>query len=218
MAGNPNCPTKIEERKKCQINITSSNINKQKQENSSNSVWTVNGNKRINHIRPPSPMVNVGGGVDHFNRGAGGVHHPNRDVGGVDYSDHGVGGADRFDRGGFLDISNKLDLLMLKVEHLSMEQTKINSSINNVNQLINQCHLENKLMKEFILNKLCPYVCQLSETFLGKCKPADKDKLRPLFIQFNQGVKELAKLTKHDQPSHVTLPNSSSNESISDQF
>jgi hypothetical protein len=69
-------------------------------------------------------------------------------------------------------------------------------------------------MKEFILNKFCPYVYQLSEAFLGKNKQVEKDKLRTLFIQFKHDSKEAAKSTDYDQRSNVSLPNSSSNESI----
>jgi hypothetical protein len=182
MAGNPNCPAKIEERRKYHTNITSSTTNNQKQVNSSSSVWTANGIKFNTHIRPPSPMENA---------------QVNADQGVV-----------------FLDISKKLDLMMIKMEHLSAEQSKINLSINNSNQLINQCHKEINSMKEFIMNKFCPYVYQLSEAFLGKNKQVEKDKLRSLFIQFKLDSKEAAKSTDYDQRSNVSLPNSSSNESI----
>ena len=148
MAGSPNCPTKIEERRKCQMNNTSSINNKPKQDNSSSSVWTDTGSKRNTYIRPPNPLQNAQGNVD---------------------------------QGALLDISMKLDLMMIKIELLSEEQSKINTSIINSNQVINQCHKEINVMKEFIVNKFCPYVCQLSEVVLGKNKQGDKDKLRLLF-------------------------------------
>ncbi|CAF3500209.1 unnamed protein product [Rotaria socialis] len=42
----------------------------------------------------------------------------------------------------------------------------MNSTIHNANELINACHREINLMKEFILNKICPFVCELSDALL----------------------------------------------------
>ncbi|CAF3948669.1 unnamed protein product [Rotaria sp. Silwood1] len=117
-----------------------------------------------------------------------------------------------------LDISKKLDLLMIKIEHLSTEQAKINSSTHNSIQLLTSCHKEINLLKEFILNKFCPFVCEMSDAFLGKSKQVEKDRLRPLLIQFKQDFKEATKSTAFDTRTNAILPNSSSNESISDDF
>ncbi|CAF3374466.1 unnamed protein product [Rotaria sp. Silwood2] len=123
-----------------------------------------------------------------------------------------------FDKSVILDISKKLDLLMTKIELFSTEQVKINSSLNNMNQLINSCYKEVNLMKEFPMNSVCPFVCELSDAFLGKSKQVEKDRLRPLLVKFKQDFKEATKSTVLDTRSNAILPNSSPNESISEDF
>ncbi|CAF4389064.1 unnamed protein product [Rotaria socialis] len=75
-------------------------------------------------------------------------------------------GHENIDSNVMCNISKKLDLLMVKIKYLSIEQTKMNSTIHNANELINACHREINLMKEFILNKICPFVCELSDALL----------------------------------------------------
>lgn len=187
MAGNPNCSTKIEERRKHQFNSASSTtINEPKQRNaSSSSVWSSNPVKRITHT---GPLVSV-------------------------EEEPSVSG-----RNGLSDISKKLDMLMVKMELISAEQTKFNSSINNTNHLITQCNKEIDAMKEFIYNQICPFVCQLGEVFLCKSKQVGKERLRPLLVQFKKVVEETIKSTGDDQRAAATLPNSSSDESLSDDI
>jgi hypothetical protein len=186
MAGNPNCPTKIEERRKYQNNISSSAINnKSRQENPSASVWTTNQSTRNIPIRLSTAIETV---------------------------------QENTDPSTIFDISKKLDLIMNKIELMSTEQAKIHSSIYDTNQFVNSCYKKIDLMKEFIMNKLCPFVCELSDAFLGKNKQVEKDRLRPLLVQFKHDSKEVNKSTVFDSRAHVILPNSSSNESISNDL
>ena len=119
------------------------------------------------------------------------------------------------DQNMMLSISKKLDLLMIKIENLTSEQAKINLNMNNANLLINSCHKEINLMKEFIMHKVCPFVCELSDSFLGKNKQAEKDRLRPLLIQLKQDIDETNKSNVTNPRATATLSNSSSNESLS---
>ena len=73
-------------------------------------------------------------------------------------------------------------------------------------------------MKDLILNKICPFAGELNEVFLRTSKQVEKDRLRPLLIQFKQDLKELPKSNVIDSRSNVSLPNSSSNESISEDI
>ncbi|CAF3798525.1 unnamed protein product [Rotaria sp. Silwood1] len=185
MAGNPNYPIKIEERRRYQSSISTTTNNKSKQENLSSSVWTTNQPKCNTPIYPSSTINNV---------------------------------QKITDASAILDLSKKIDLLTIKIEHFSTEQVKINSSLNNMYQHINSCQKEIYSMKEFIMNKFYPFVCELSNVFLGKSKQAEKDRLRPLFIQFKQDFKEVTKSIAFVTRSNAISPNSSSNESISNDF
>lgn len=107
---------------------------------------------------------------------------------------------------------------MIKMELISAEQAKFNSSIINTNHLVNQCNKEINGIKEFIFNQICPFVCQLGEVFLGKSKQVEKERLRPILVQFKKVIEETIKSTGDDQRDIATLPNSSSDESLSDDI
>ncbi|CAF4991344.1 unnamed protein product, partial [Rotaria magnacalcarata] len=160
LTGSPNCPIKIDERRKYQNSIISSINNKIKQQNFSSSVWATNEHQRNLTGLTSNSIETVQA---------------------------------RVDTSAFLDISMKLDLLMIKIEHLTSEQAKMNSSINHANQLINSCNKQINETKEFLMNRLCPFVCELSDAFLGKNKQVEKDRLRPLFLQFKHDLNEATK-------------------------
>ena len=114
----------------------------------------------------------------------------------------------------FLDISKKLDLIMTKIENFSIEQEKIKSSIVNFNKQLVVCHEEINTMKEFIFDKLCTFIGEISETISGKCKLVEKDKLRVLSSKFKEDFKNISKARAADSRSTISLTKSSSNESI----
>jgi hypothetical protein len=181
MAGSPNCPVKVEERRKHQSNTIPSFNNKPIQEKSSSSVWTTNERRRNTSVNLSSPVQNVLMNVE---------------------------------QNTMSDISKKLDLIMIKIEHLSIEQATTNSSITNAYQLINSCQKDINFIKEFIMNSVCPFVCDLSNAFLGKSKQAEQDRLRPLFAQFKHQFEEATKVLVANPNEKSMLSRSSSNESI----
>ncbi|CAF2988066.1 unnamed protein product [Rotaria sp. Silwood2] len=57
-----------------------------------------------------------------------------------------------------------------------------------------------------------------SDAFLGKSKQAEKDRLRPLLVQFKQDFQNVNKLAVFDSRTNITLPSSSSNEPINNDI
>ena len=114
-----------------------------------------------------------------------------------------------------LAIDKKLDLLMNKIDVLVTEQATTNSNINNLNQQINRCHSNVDSIKQFILNSLCPYVAQLSESFLGKTNQQRKEKLHVSYTQFKQNLQSFETNLSIDSYQPNMLQSSSPNESNS---
>ena len=186
MAGNPNCPAKIEERKKYQNNIPSSTSIQSKHQRTA----------------PPAPWSTTSS-----------KHNPHADPFVVlEKSTHFID----VDQNIFLNITNKIDLLSNKLEHIAAEQAKLIFSVNNVNQRINLFNKETQTIKDIIINQICPFVDQLAEVVLGKNKAADKDKLRSKLVHFNESIKSAIKSTDGDQLLFLPLPDPSPNESASE--
>ena len=111
-------------------------------------------------------------------------------------------------------IVNKLDLIMSKINQLVDEQEKITMSIHHVHQRINICRKEIRLMNELMIDKVCPYVIELSETFIGKNKQAAKEKIQSLLNRFKRDVKQKTMSISSYQKANIGLHDLSLNESI----
>ena len=73
-----------------------------------------------------------------------------------------------------LTIVNKLDFIMSTIERLVNAQEKITMSMYHVHQRINMCRNEINLMNELMIDKVCPYVIELSGAFIGKNEQATR--------------------------------------------
>ena len=91
----------------------------------------------------------------------------------------------------------------------------MNANITKAFRLINSWQKDLATLKEFIFEKVCPYIFNLSDAFLGKTKSTEQDKLRPLFMNFKQQYEEVVKSHVIKQNEKSTLSRSSSDESIS---
>ena len=110
-------------------------------------------------------------------------------------------------------IVNKIDLITSKIEQLVNEQEKI-MSIHHVHQRINMCRKEVSLMNELMIDKVCPYVIELSEAFIGKNKQASKEKMQSLLNRSNHDVKQTTTAITSYQKANIGLHGFSLNGSI----
>ncbi|CAF5023626.1 unnamed protein product, partial [Rotaria magnacalcarata] len=113
------------------------------------------------------------------------------------------------------DINKKLDQIMNKMEQITNEQTNINASITKAFRLINSWQKDLASLKEFIIDKVCPYIFNLGEAFLEAKKQTEQEKLRPIFMKFKQQYEEIVELHDIKQNEKPILSRSTSNESIS---
>ena len=98
-------------------------------------------------------------------------------------------------------IVNKLNLITSKIEQLVNEQ-ETTMNIYNVHQLINMCRREISLMNELMIDKVCPYVVELSEAFIGKNKQAAKEKIQSLLNRFKHDLNHTtASITSYPRAS-----------------
>jgi hypothetical protein len=179
LTGSPNCPVKIEERRKCIVDKQASNIHPSQQKSSSSSIWTTQSHEHIataSSYKPTTSSITFDNTIT------------------------------------ISDISKKLDLVLTKIEELSLEQSKIIISVNKLNQNYHICRNEIDLIKKFIQNTISPYLCQLSEAFMGKSKQIEKT-LRPLYLKFKDNIQEQLltadAVFQSNPPSHTSSPNES---------
>jgi len=192
LAGNPNCPIKIEARKK-QLASTSSQTTTKPKPNQIP--------KLVNNLIPPTSAW--------LNNNRNTIDSPDFLYSQSNVMSCNIGPPD------LLAIDKKLDLLMNKIDVLVTEQTTTNSNINILNQQINRCHSNVDSIKQFILNSLCPYVAQLSESFLGKTNQQRKEKLHVSYTQFKQNLQSFETNLSIDSYQPNMLQSSSPNESNS---
>lgn len=119
-----------------------------------------------------------------------------------------------------LNLSKKLDLLIVKVEYLTTEQSKITIKLNSTNKYIDVCQQEIDSTKKFLTNKTCQFICKLSEAFVGKNKQNEQDRLRPFLFQFKKDLEEEINMQSASDRSQEIRPlsKSSSNESLDSAF
>ncbi|UJR19423.1 hypothetical protein I4U23_022553 [Adineta vaga] len=84
------------------------------------------------------------------------------------------------------DIGEKLDQIMKRIEQLTNEQVKMNEKITNAFQQIEACQKNVDALKEFIMDRVCPFICNLGYAFLGKNKQNEQDKIFPILVNFKQ--------------------------------
>ena len=185
MAGNPNCPQKIEERKKAQSAVAMAANNRPPPRPPRVSAWKTGNLTGSDSSTSTATTINV-----------------QSETSGASLQDLAV----------------KLDRLTDIVEKLAAEQSKITTMINSTNQLVDAMRKETDAMKEFIANKVCRFVCNLADAFLGNQKKTEQDRLRPLLFQFKRDVdSQLSKTANCDnqQATSSRQTASSPNESSS---
>ena len=185
LAGSPNCPIKIDARRKYQNSISSSINKTTKLQNASSSVWSTNEHQRIAPVlkSSSSDTVQASGNTSMV-----------------------------------LDLSKKIDLLMIKIENLATEQAKLNYSTNNAIHLINECNKQINIIQEFVMNKFCPFVFEICEAFIGHNKKVKTNELKSSLPQLKKDWKIATKSIVSSSRSNVSLTNSSPNESISNDI
>lgn len=187
MAGNPNCPTKIEERKKHRNTVTSSITSRPKQQyNSFPAPWSTIPNKQI--VRAVDSTETFEKTPDIFNA----------------------------DQNALMCIANKIDILMNKVEVIAVEQMKLMSNFNNVNQRISQFNEELEMLKDLMVNQFRPFVGLVAESCLSKSNAAIKEKLRLQLTRFNDTFDATIKSKISVLRPGTAIPNPSPNESASE--
>ncbi|CAF3396752.1 unnamed protein product [Rotaria sp. Silwood2] len=189
MAGSPSCPVKVEERRKFQ--------------QFSNNLPTINNNNnKVLHVKSTgaSGAWATNARKEHTQAQ---LYTPVHNVTLNEYPD------------ALSDINKKLDQIMNKMEQITNEQTNINASITKAFRLINSWQKDLASLKEFIIDKVCPYIFNLGEAFLGAKKQTEQEKLRPIFMKFKQQYEEIVESHDIKQNAKPILSRSTSNESIS---
>ncbi|CAF4147556.1 unnamed protein product, partial [Rotaria magnacalcarata] len=166
--GSPSCPVKVEERRKHQ--------------QFSNNLPTINNNKVL-HAKSTGASGEWATNARKEHTHAQ-LYTPVHNVTLNEYPD------------ALSDINKKLDQIMNKMEQITNEQTNINASITKAFRLINSWQKDVASLKEFIIDKVCPYIFNLGEAFLGAKKQTEQEKLRPIFMKFKQQYEEIVE--SHD--------------------
>jgi hypothetical protein len=119
-----------------------------------------------------------------------------------------------------LDISKKLDLILIKIDSLTGEYDNLKTNFINVNQQLKSCQENINLLKIFISEQICPLILEVGEGVMSKKKDVNKKKLGPLISNFNKGLESMTKSTESNsiQLSSSVLKKSSSYDSISEEF
>ena len=168
LAGNPSCRIKIAERIKCKPNrvITAelqSNKNAMPLNPWPNTDINTNIRPIINSIQP-STATSASKAPENANN-----------------------------RCSLLEISNKLDIVLNKINHLSVEYDSLKANAVNVAQQLEICQESMNALKIFITDHICPLIVEVGEGITGKKQDINKKKIRPLISNFNQGRESLTR-------------------------
>ena len=68
-----------------------------------------------------------------------------------------------------VDISKKLDVLMTKVDEISIQQSKTNKIVEKLHYSIYSCRQEIDQIRDFVFDTISPYLCELGDSLLGMC-------------------------------------------------
>jgi hypothetical protein len=183
MAGNPNCPRKIEERNKRSAEMKAKSDRQQQRPTNPNplsSVWNIQPDEQL--AVTLSPKTNA--------------LAPNEN----EYMTS------------MIEISKKLDALMLKIDDISAEQSIASKKFEKLNQNVYSCRKELDSIKDLVLNTISPYLFELGETILGKNKQVDKEKLRLLHAKFKASLEEQTKAIIVNPQSNIHSNCSTPNE------
>ncbi|CAF1266086.1 unnamed protein product [Adineta ricciae] len=165
LAGNPNCRVKIAERIKCKSNTNTSNEYQTSTTKTTPNAWTNTTSKYIPVFDcQPSTTTTTSTTT---------VENPKSDIS--------------------IEISNKLDLILNKINHLTDEYVNLKANFNNVEQQIRSCQQVINLFKIFITEQMCPLIMEVGEGVMGKKQDMNKKKLRPLISNFSEGLELLTK-------------------------
>ncbi|CAF1308652.1 unnamed protein product [Adineta steineri] len=189
MAGSPSCPVKVEERRKYQqLSKTIPTIN--------------NNNNKVLYVKStdaPSAWA-TNAQKEHAQAQ---LYTPIQNIASNEYPD------------ALSDINKKLNQIMSKMEQITSEQTNMNANTTKAFRLINTWQKDLASLKEFIFDKVSPYIFNLSEAFLGAKKQTEQEKLRPVFMKFKQQYEDIVELHDIKQNEKPILSRSTSNESNS---
>lgn len=172
MAGNPNCPTKIAERRRAQgAAAAATNKPPQSRPPPRVSAWKTPGSDSDSGF-PSTTTTTTTINMQNLANGAS-----------------------------LWDLSTKLDRLTDTVERLAVEQAKITSTIKDTNQLVQSLRKEIDTMNEFIAEKVCRFVCNVADAFLENNKKAAQNCLRPLASQFKRDTERHLNKAGHRPPA-----------------
>ncbi|CAF2034111.1 unnamed protein product [Rotaria magnacalcarata] len=160
MAGNPSCPNKIEERNKRNEELKSKNVHTQHQQQQK-SLPSVWTEKSYEHLTS--------------------IYSPNTGM---------INANENVNMITIADISNKLDVLMTKVDELSIKQLKTNKIVEKLHCTIYSCRQEIDQIRDFVFDTISPYLRELGDSFLIKCKTAEKDRLRTIHTSFKEKLED----------------------------
>jgi hypothetical protein len=190
LAGNPSCKVKIEERNKCKSNMATANSHLTNSFKAPPSAWTTT----TDRISTYANQLLTAGATSTL--------------------------PDNSSRSASLDISSKLDLILTKIDNLTLDHDNLKSNLIAVNQQLRSCQDALHLLEVFITKQICPLILEVGEGVLGKKQDINKKKIRPLLVNVNQGLKSLTDLLESNinQSSSSTLIKSSSYESINEDI
>ncbi len=196
LAGNPNCRVKIAERNKYKhkSNLITSNEQQSNLTKALPSAWLSTSNSIFTSDRQPTIMATVPTPIENPGENPISSSSP--------------------------DISNRLDLILNKVNFLTNELDILKTSFINVVQQLKSYQETFNLLKSFITEQICPLIVEVGEGLMEKKQGTNKKKLRPLISNFNQGLELLTKSfeSNSNQSSSTLLKKSSSYESIGEDF
>jgi hypothetical protein len=192
LTGNPSCRVKIEERNKCKSNMVKSNGYQSIPTKVSPAAWTTTTNRIF--TTDSQPLTTVAAST--------------------------LTSRDNSNLSSSLDISKKLDLILIKIDSLTGEYDNLKTNFINVNQQLKSCQENINLLKIFISEQICPLILEVGEGVMSKKKDVNKKKLGPLISNFNKGLESMTKSTESNsiQLSSSVLKKSSSYDSISEEF
>ncbi|CAF3415006.1 unnamed protein product [Rotaria socialis] len=180
MAGNPSCPNKIEERNKRNEELKLKNAHLQFQQQQQKSLPSVWTEKSYEHLTS--------------------IYSPNTETINANEKDNMITIA---------DISMKLDILMTKVDEISIKQLKTNKIVEKLHCTIYSCRQEIDQIRNFVFDTISPYLRELGDSFFIKCKTAEKDRLRTLHTSFKEKLedhnKTIVVVAQSNTASNTTL-------------
>lgn len=112
-------------------------------------------------------------------------------------------------------ISNKLDALLNKLDTLVVEQTNTNKKIDILFKESECCKGNIVSLQRFILNKLCPFVSTISNFCQNTINQKNKEKLEKVFSNFQNELQQFESNCASRPENQLELLNSPSNESSS---